>query len=290
MRLLSIIFALLPLHCSAEIFYGLANTTLQVNQLQKIQSGGYVVTRTFDVPVAVEYRIESDFDSVVLLGIGLDMQGSIYEDIAHNFEFSFSMEGAITGSGPTDIDAIPTTNDWITEDYWDSLDVHVKLERRIFNTRKNFEAHFLDDMFRFENDQLNFSGYPSSITYRRSVGIWPLGNIDYSETEGLGFYLIDPQVVTLAPAICTHSACGDYNHDQVVNAADYVLWRSTLSQTGFGLDADGNNNNKVDAADYYVWRSNFSKSADFVSGQLTPEPASWLLACLALSLGQHRRR
>lgn len=56
---------------------------------------------------------------------------------------------------------------------------------------------------------------------------------------------------------------GDYNLNGVVDAADYVLWRKTLGQTGAGLAADGSGptvgtpNGVVDQADYAFWRSNF---------------------------------
>ena len=32
---------------------------------------------------------------------------------------------------------------------------------------------------------------------------------------------------------------GDYNVDGVVDAADYVVWRDSLDETGRGLAADG---------------------------------------------------
>ena len=53
---------------------------------------------------------------------------------------------------------------------------------------------------------------------------------------------------------------GDYNGNSIVDAADYVLWRETLNQTGPGLAADGNGNNQVDAADYELWRTNFGRT------------------------------
>jgi hypothetical protein len=54
---------------------------------------------------------------------------------------------------------------------------------------------------------------------------------------------------------------GDYNADGVVNAADYVVWRGSLGQTGVNLPADGNGNEKIDAGDFDVWRANFGQSA-----------------------------
>jgi len=49
---------------------------------------------------------------------------------------------------------------------------------------------------------------------------------------------------------------GDYNHDHVVNAADYTVWRNTLGQVGAGLAADGNFNGMIDNDDYDVWKLN----------------------------------
>lgn len=51
---------------------------------------------------------------------------------------------------------------------------------------------------------------------------------------------------------------GDYNRNEVVEAADYVLWRKTF---GFLVDnysgADGNGNGEIDLPDYAVWTANF---------------------------------
>ena len=45
----------------------------------------------------------------------------------------------------------------------------------------------------------------------------------------------------------------DYNHNGVVDGADYVVWRNTLGQMGPGLAADGNHNNEIDHGDYDLW-------------------------------------
>ncbi|HEX4413045.1 MAG TPA: choice-of-anchor Q domain-containing protein, partial [Lacipirellulaceae bacterium] len=56
---------------------------------------------------------------------------------------------------------------------------------------------------------------------------------------------------------------GDYSGNNVVDAADYVLWRKTLgSNVSTYSGSDGNGNGAVDVGDYGVWRSNFgSKTA-----------------------------
>ncbi|MEX2309339.1 MAG: hypothetical protein WD738_17190, partial [Pirellulales bacterium] len=89
---------------------------------------------------------------------------------------------------------------------------------------------------------------------------------------------------------------GDYNHNGIVDAADYVVWRHTLGQSGTSLVADGNHNNQVDAGDYNVWRANFGEVAGRGSGAVAnasvPEPATTVLFIVGMPalLPQARRR
>lgn len=65
----------------------------------------------------------------------------------------------------------------------------------------------------------------------------------------------------------------DYNQDGIVDAADYVVWRSMLGTTGSGLAADGNGDQTIDAADYEIWRQNFGSYSTIGQGVVTiPEP------------------
>jgi hypothetical protein len=81
---------------------------------------------------------------------------------------------------------------------------------------------------------------------------------------------------------------GDYNGNGVVDAADYVVWRKTLGQTGAGLAADGDGDMQVDDDDFDVWRANFGQLAPgagagaAVVQHAVPEPAAWTLALLAM--------
>jgi rhamnogalacturonan endolyase len=57
---------------------------------------------------------------------------------------------------------------------------------------------------------------------------------------------------------------GDYNLDNVVDSADYTVWRDTLGSTD-DLRADGSGNGVVDQADYGVWRLYFGMTLTEVS-------------------------
>jgi hypothetical protein len=53
---------------------------------------------------------------------------------------------------------------------------------------------------------------------------------------------------------------GDYNGNQVVDAADYVVWRSTRETTVEPYSgADGDGDGHIDDDDYGVWAANFGK-------------------------------
>jgi hypothetical protein len=54
---------------------------------------------------------------------------------------------------------------------------------------------------------------------------------------------------------------GDYNEDDIVDAADYVVWRKTLGTTGVPAysGADGDGDTAIDNDDYDVWSENFGE-------------------------------
>lgn len=81
---------------------------------------------------------------------------------------------------------------------------------------------------------------------------------------------------------------GDYNGNNVVDVADYVVWRDSLNQSGQNLPADGDKDGTVDIDDYGVWRSHFGQTApasssgatDSASGLAVPEPTTLGLALM----------
>jgi hypothetical protein len=84
---------------------------------------------------------------------------------------------------------------------------------------------------------------------------------------------------------------GDFNRDGAVDAADYVVWRKmdgTPTTAFSGADADGSE--FVDAADLAWWQRNFGQVAiEAGSGSQVPEPASSLLAAIAVLIAAAKR-
>jgi cyclophilin family peptidyl-prolyl cis-trans isomerase len=93
-------------------------------------------------------------------------------------------------------------------------------------------------------------------------------------------------------------AAADFNRDGVVDAADYVLWRSTQNSdvTPFS-GADGNGDGRVDADDLQIWQANIGNLRGTTGGggsivSVVPEPSSALLLLSAglFTLGVSPRR
>lgn len=69
---------------------------------------------------------------------------------------------------------------------------------------------------------------------------------------------------------------GDYNEDNVVNAADYTVWRDAMTAGATGMPNDPTPD-VVDESDFLNWRDHFGETAGSGSGQglaRVPEPAS----------------
>jgi hypothetical protein len=80
---------------------------------------------------------------------------------------------------------------------------------------------------------------------------------------------------------------GDFNGNGKVDAADYIVWRNSLGQTGLALPADGDGNRVVNAADYTIWKSHFGQTPGIGA---VPEPTTAVLFVFASVLLLSARR
>jgi hypothetical protein len=92
------------------------------------------------------------------------------------------------------------------------------------------------------------------------------------------------------------SVPGDYNGNDVVDTADYVLWRKMPGAVpaNFNFRNEVVTPGTVDAGDYTAWRARFGNNSAFGSGLgsgAVPEPASGLLLLIAgAAIGIRRLR
>src|SRR5262249_50294194 len=84
------------------------------------------------------------------------------------------------------------------------------------------------------------------------------------------------------------SPTGDYNGNNLVDAADYPIWRKTLNATVSpnGSGADGNADGIINAGDYTFWRARFGNAAGAGLGSSSnvnvPEPTAFTLGFVSL--------
>jgi hypothetical protein len=80
---------------------------------------------------------------------------------------------------------------------------------------------------------------------------------------------------------------GDYNKNGSVDAADYVAWRKLMSMEPAQrpwLPNTLNGPREPHDGDWAVWRYYFGESVPPLgSAAAVPEPAAWLIACIALA-------
>jgi hypothetical protein len=90
---------------------------------------------------------------------------------------------------------------------------------------------------------------------------------------------------------------GDYNKDNVVDAADYVVWRKTLNDSASpaGTGADGDKDGTIGLGDLDFWRARFANPVPGTGGgsggiAAVPEPATQIALLVGLLLAVAYRR
>jgi hypothetical protein len=92
-------------------------------------------------------------------------------------------------------------------------------------------------------------------------------------------------------------APGDYDQNMIVNQLDYNAWRATFGTGNSGLHtgafADGSYNGVVDAADYVLWRNHLGQTGPTVpasgTGVAVPEPGAAMTLLIAGGMWYSRR-
>jgi hypothetical protein len=102
-------------------------------------------------------------------------------------------------------------------------------------------------------------------------------DLTFTGFDSSGFFTYERSTGVAAP-----SPTGDYNHNNAVDAGDYVVWRRTLGNPASpnGSGADGNSNGQIDPGDYTFWRQRFGNAPVGVGSGLAsiPEPGPFLVA------------
>jgi hypothetical protein len=132
---------------------------------------------------------------------------------------------------------------------------------------------------------LSSGSFPLVLTGVAS-SIGPNNNTTLNDTSGMAI----PLTMLNGSLMVSTLPLADFNHNGIVDAADYTIWRDTLGQLGAGLAADADGNGQVDQADYSVWKSQFGFTTGPGSGasagslspsSAVPEPSTYALSILA---------
>jgi hypothetical protein len=115
----------------------------------------------------------------------------------------------------------------------------------------------------------------------QAPGLYGFGGLGSTFFSGGGLL----QVTTLGPNL---GVIGDYNSDNVVDAADYTVWRDALNTATVLPNRDPANTGNVSQADYDSWKARFGQVAgagSFAGGTAAvPEPTSCLLLAMAAGI------
>jgi uncharacterized membrane protein len=141
-------------------------------------------------------------------------------------------------------------------------------------------------------DELNGARYLKDVLINEfgleaSVANWSLSEATAISADGFNIvgwgYSPNGQYEAWIASLAPQALAGDYNGDQSVDAADYVVWRKGLG-TIYTTD------------DFNTWRSNFGLTAgsgasliNTTDTPVVPEPTSIVLAISALSLHNMKR-
>jgi hypothetical protein len=112
--------------------------------------------------------------------------------------------------------------------------------------------------FTVSGQSADFDMSDNTIAIPDGIRSFDLTFISGGALSATGTIYVDDISVALVTAT---ALAGDYNHNGVVDAADYTVWRNSFGQSGAGLAADGNGDGQVDQLDYSIWIGHFGDTA-----------------------------
>lgn len=119
---------------------------------------------------------------------------------------------------------------------------------------------------------------PSGAVFARPVVFFHSVNPLYNGQSNANAFVFEASLIDLTST----TVLGDYDRDSDVDFQDYSLWVEGFGATVFpGTGPDGNGDGVVDAADYTVWRDSLTPSSITAA---IPEPNALLLVLLASPL------
>lgn len=134
-----------------------------------------------------------------------------------------------------------------------------------------------------------------------TVGSEPQGEAIGWAANGTGFYTSSETAGTGSAPIYSYTfagLAGDFDNNGVVDAADYLVWRTTVGST-IDLRADGDHSGGVTSDDYNVWQAHFGATggagalAGSLNAAVVAEPSSIALlffgAAAMLAMARARR-
>jgi hypothetical protein len=227
---------------------------LNNNQLTTASGGNFYMARILGYTVPT--------------GAGTDPDGGPDETVGGAGAF-FKLNDFSTGVG-TGPGARGTTAGW------HNFKVEISTDDNV-----NTDYNFYVDGLRAEHVKL--AGTPRTYTLlRMGAGV--------SSTQDAYYDNFLVEYTAGAPA-----SSADFNSDHVIDAQDYAIWRkyNPIASGATRAMGDANGDGKNDGNDYTVWRSTYGNAAGGGSGLSSaqvPEPATLVIAMLAMSLGVAVRR
>jgi hypothetical protein len=205
-----------------------------------------------------------------------------YEDVTNSLTggFSATAPGNVTAPFNPEPWAIGTADGLAQGDVIpNGTEFSFSLDLATNAVRQYVQRSFFDGALGFFLSSWHFTGQEGS------GGGYP--NWLSKETSTPPTLEIDYEIVT--------PLAGDYDGDQDVDGADFLLWQCTLGTAVTpGLGADGNTSGVIDAADLPPWSGNFGDVGATPSTSAVPEPTlakmCWgLVTAAALTFNWGRR-